>query len=148
MTFRHFDKLSAPHFAHLYPILKRFLGVVFRSLSVVSERSRTIVEGMFFFLLIACVPVSDKVPQWDAQTQINAALDFKAKQCGSAVPQPPLYVLRDQFKRNVDLCSIAITRMDCPLDGYPIICMAIYLSKPYPEIKWYENFNELTKIRF
>lgn len=130
-------------------IKKNFSICVYFDLALSVNRCVYMVKIFIFFVLfITCVPVSDKVPQWDAQTQINAAIDFKAKECGGDPPQPPLYVMYDQYERNVDLCSIAITRMECPLDGYPIICIAIYLSKPYPEIKWYENFNELTKVRF
>lgn len=94
-----------------------------------------------------CRPADDKIPAFNAQSQINAAADYKAKQCNQPVPQPPLYVFTDQYKRNVDLCSIAITRMACPFDGFPIICMGIYTTQPYPPLPWQINFNELTKTR-
>jgi hypothetical protein len=104
--------------------------------------------GMIILLFANCLPNNDTVPAWDAQTQINAAAEYKAKECNGPVPQPPLYVINDQIKRNLDLCSIAITRLECPFNGYPIICMGIYLEKPVPEFPWYVNFNELTKTRF
>ncbi|MCB1156361.1 MAG: hypothetical protein H7A25_21260 [Leptospiraceae bacterium] len=101
-----------------------------------------------FILLFSCRPAPSTIPAFNAQSQINAAADYKAKQCKQEVPTPPLYVFEDQDKRNVDLCSIAITRMSCPFDAYPIICIGIYLDNPIPEIPWYLNFNELTKQRF
>lgn len=99
-------------------------------------------------LLTNCLPNNPLVPAFDAQSQINAAAEYKAKECQTPVPQPPLYVFFDQQKRNVDLCSIAITRMECPFYEYPIICLGIYLKQPVPELPWYVNFNELTKTRF
>lgn len=99
------------------------------------------------FLLVYCRPAETTVPAFDAQSQINAAADFKAKECNQPVPQPPLYVFTDQEQRNVDLCSIAITRLSCPFDGYPIICLGIYMPDPVPDIPWYLNFDELTKER-
>lgn len=110
---------------------------------------RILVFGIGLTLLFAnCRANDESVPAWDAQTQINAAAEFKAKECKGHVPQPPLLVFHDQEKRNVDLCSIAITRTECPFTGYPIICMGIYLKKPVPDFPWYVNFNELTKTRF
>lgn len=97
------------------------------------------------------------MPAWDAQSQINAAAVFKANeckkeclndstktdktQCTDALPQPPLYVFTDQDSRNLNLCSIAITRTNCPFNGYPIICLDIYIKKKTPDIPWYLNFN-------
>ncbi|MEM7180815.1 MAG: hypothetical protein AAF518_07875 [Spirochaetota bacterium] len=98
--------------------------------------------------LSLCRPANTKIPAFNAQSQINAAADFKAKECNQDVPQPPLYVFADQEQRNVDLCSIAITRLKCPFGGYPIICFGLYTSSPTPEIPWYLNFNALTDERF
>jgi hypothetical protein len=103
---------------------------------------------IIFLLLFFCRPVEDRVSSFESQSQINAAADFKAKQCNQPVPQPPLYVFTDQYKRNLDLCSIAITRLECPFDGYPIICMNIYSEEPFPTLPWQLNFDELTKVRF
>lgn len=101
-----------------------------------------------FLILTNCLPNNPLVPAFDAQSQINAAAEYKAKECKTPVPQPPLYVFFDQQKRNVDLCSIAITRMQCPFYDYPIVCLGIYLKQPVPDFPWYVNFNELTKVRF
>lgn len=98
--------------------------------------------------LIGCIPVDDKISKENAQSQIYAAADFKSKQCGTPIPQPPLLVFTDQLQRNLDLCSIAITRMECPFNGYPIICLGLYTPESVPELPWYANFKELTKQRF
>ena len=97
--------------------------------------------------LIGCVPVDDKISKEEAQNQIYFSADFKAKKCGTSIPQPPLIVFTDQLQRNLDLCTIAITRMDCPFDGYPIICLGIYSPEAVPTIPWYFNFKELTKTK-
>lgn len=108
------------------------------------------------------------VPAWDAQSQINAAAEFKANQClrdcqtvQSAQPDiskrtpcirqlpfPPLLVLHDQDQRNLNLCSIAITRTSCPLTAYPLACLVVYVKKPVGDIPPYINFNEFSKQKF
>jgi len=98
-------------------------------------------------VMIGCVPVDDKISKEDAQNQIYFSADFKAKKCGTSIPQPPLIVFTDQIQRNLDLCTIAITRMDCPFDGYPVICLGIYSPDAVPGLPWYVNFKELTKTR-
>ncbi len=98
-------------------------------------------------LLVGCIPVDDKIPKEDAQSQIYYAADFKAKKCGTPIPSPPLLVFTDQLQRNLDLCTIAITRLECPFSEYPIICLGIYSPEPIPEIPWYIDFKELTNRR-
>jgi hypothetical protein len=98
--------------------------------------------------IIGCVPVDDKIPKEDAQSQIYSAAEFKAKKCGTPIPSPPLLVFTDQIQRNLDLCTIAITRMECPFSGYPIICLYIYSPQVIPELPWYFDFKEETNRRF
>ena len=108
------------------------------------------------------------VPAWDAQSQINAAAEFKANQCLRdcqtaqlaqqdpskrtscirMLPFPPLLVLHDQDQRNLNLCSIAITRTSCPLSAYPLACLVVYVKKPVGDIPPYINFNEFSKQKF
>lgn len=111
-----------------------------------------IVKIVFLLVLIVfhfCMPIDDHVPMWDAQSQLNAAADYKAKECKqSGPPLPPLYVFTDQIKRNIDLCTIAITRITCPFDGYPIICLWIYMDKPLNQIPWQFNFNTMSNQKF
>lgn len=99
-------------------------------------------------LFSGCIPYEEKIPKWNAQTQLNAAVEFKARECRTPAPQPPLFVFTDQYKRNLDLCTIAITKIACPFNDYPIICLGIYYTKETPNLPWYVNFNELTKQRF
>lgn len=115
---------------------------------MVRNSLKAIITLFLLVIIQFCTPINDKVPAWDAQTQINAAAEFKAKECSSPVPQPPLYVFTDQIQRNLDLCSIAITRTNCPFTGYPIICMGIYLSKPVSSLHWLFNFDEFAKQKF
>ena len=103
---------------------------------------------LIFSLLLGCIPVDDKISKENAQSQIYAAADFKAKKCGTPIPQPPLLVFTDQLQRNLDLCTLSIIRMDCPFDGYPVICLGLYTPEPVPSLPWYANFRELTKQRF
>ena len=106
------------------------------------------------------------VPAWDAQSQINAAAEFKANQClrdcqnaagnnQSArdacfriLPFPPLLVFKDQIQRNLDLCSIAITRTNCPLNAYPLACFGVYTDEAIGDISPLLNFNEFSKQKF
>jgi hypothetical protein len=103
---------------------------------------------LIVLVVINCLPTESKVNAWAAQSQVNAAVDFKAKECSNRAPQPPLFVFTDQEKRTLDLCTIAITRTNCPFTGYPIICLGLYYEGASPEIPWYINFNELAKQKY
>jgi hypothetical protein len=120
----------------------------------------------FIILMISFYNCEQKaVPAWDAQSQINAAAEFKANQClrdcqNSApnqagkdacfriLPFPPLLVLKDQIQRNLDLCSIAITRTNCPLNAYPLACIGVYTDEAIGDISPLINFNEFSKQKF
>ena len=106
------------------------------------------ITSLLLISILGCIPINDKISVEDAQNQIYFAADFKAKKCGTPIPSPPLIVFTEQIQRNLDLCTIAITRMDCPFDGYPIICLGIYYPEATPTLPWYFNFKELTKQRF
>jgi hypothetical protein len=105
------------------------------------------IEGInlkrILFILAFLISCNEKpVPAWDAQSQINAAADYKARECKQAgPPQPPLLVFTDQDSRNLNLCSVAITRTSCPFSGYPVICLGIYTTEKLGDIPWYLNFN-------
>ncbi|MDX1956946.1 MAG: hypothetical protein SFU98_00140 [Leptospiraceae bacterium] len=121
--------------------------------------------SILILILWNCLPTESKVSLVNAQSQINAAVNFKAKSCRDEClkanpnnqticpsgnpPQPPLFVFTDQMQRNLDFCSIAILRTNCPFDGYPIACIGIYYEQGTPnELPWYFNFNELAKNKF
>ncbi|MCB1143663.1 MAG: hypothetical protein H7A24_03515 [Leptospiraceae bacterium] len=114
----------------------------------ISLKYLKLVSILIFLGISNCMMVEDMISKNDAQSQIYFAANFKAKECNTPIPEPQLLVFSDQYKRNLDLCTIAITKMDCPFDGYPIICMGIYTNKETPSIPWYLNFKELTKTKF
>lgn len=105
----------------------------------------------FLFLLligafvIQCAPAEDRIPTNDAQSQLYAAAKFAAEKCGTPIPEPVFLILNEPIKRNLDLCTISITRTSCPFTGYPLPCVLIYLEKDPGDLPWYLNFNELSK---
>ncbi|TGN17291.1 hypothetical protein [Leptospira idonii] len=94
---------------------------------------------------ISCAPGEDRVAVNDAQSQIYAAAKFAADKCGTPIPEPAILVINEPLKRNLDLCTISLTRVGCPFVGFPITCLLIYLEKDPGDIPWYMNFNELSK---
>ncbi len=94
---------------------------------------------------VNCAPGEETVDVNDAQSQVLAAAKFAADKCGTPIPQPPLIILDSPVKRNLDLCTISITRTGCPFNAYPLPCLLIYLQKDPGDIPWYINFNELSK---
>ncbi|TGN13128.1 hypothetical protein EHS11_04295 [Leptospira ilyithenensis] len=102
---------------------------------------------LLFFLgtFMQCASQEDTVPVNEAQSQVYAAAKFAAEKCGTPIPNPPLIIVNPPLQRNLDLCSISITRVGCPFVGFPIACTLIYLQKDPGNIPWYANFNELSK---
>ncbi|WP_411823833.1 hypothetical protein [Leptospira sp. 'Mane'] len=98
-----------------------------------------------FAIFLQCMAQEDRVPVDEAQSQVYAAAKFAADKCGTGIPNPPLLIVSPPLKRNLDLCSISITRVGCPFVGFPIACTLIYLQKDPGNIPWYANFNELSK---
>ncbi|MCW7468687.1 hypothetical protein [Leptospira kanakyensis] len=98
-------------------------------------------------LLINCGPSVDRVETDDAQSQVYAAAKFASEKCGNPIPNPPLVILNKPIQRNLDFCTIAITRTECPFLGYPLPCTLIYLEQETGDLPWYLNFNELSKIQ-
>ncbi|MDZ4726037.1 MAG: hypothetical protein SH817_07765 [Leptospira sp.] len=93
----------------------------------------------------SCAQEEERVPVSDAQSQILASAKFSADRCGTPIPEPPLIIVSDPIKRNLDLCTISITRTGCPFTAYPLPCLLIYLQKDPGNIPWYVNFNEISK---
>ncbi|GBF50887.1 lipoprotein [Leptospira ryugenii] len=105
---------------------------------------------LIFLLLpffIACGQEAEVVDVNDAQSQIYAAAKFAADRCGSQIPNPPLIVVTKPIKRNLDLCTISITRTGCPFVGYPLPCLLIYSQNETGDLPWYVNFNGISKIQ-
>ncbi|EPG66103.1 hypothetical protein ACE5IS_11760 [Leptospira wolffii] len=95
----------------------------------------------FFLFFLECTR-EDTVPEGDANSQIYAAAQYLSNKCGDPLPSPFPVAIGDVQKRNLDLCSIAITKSECPFVGYPVACLLIYYDKPTGEIPWYLNFKD------
>ena len=94
--------------------------------------------------LFVCQNV-DTVASRDANSQLLSATSSKARECSLPIPQPILVTPNPVSKRNLDLCTIAILRSECPFVRYPSICLVIYLEEPVGAIPPYLNFNDLIK---
>ncbi|WP_394854631.1 hypothetical protein [Leptospira ellisii] len=79
----------------------------------------------------------------DSQSQIYAAASFLANKCGTPIPVPFPIVVDDVQQKNLDLCTIAITKSECPFVSYPFACVLIYVDKPLDDVPWYLNFQEV-----
>ncbi|TGK03946.1 hypothetical protein EHO59_10490 [Leptospira semungkisensis] len=101
---------------------------------------------LFFCILIFslsdCVR-QDTVMEGDANSQIYAAASFLSQKCGDPIPPNFPTAIGDVQRRNLDLCSIAITKAECPFVSYPVACLLIYYDKPLGEIPWYLNFKDV-----
>ncbi|EOQ90227.1 hypothetical protein LEP1GSC202_0647 [Leptospira yanagawae serovar Saopaulo str. Sao Paulo = ATCC 700523] len=98
-------------------------------------------------LIFNCAPGVDRVDTNDAQSQVYSAAKFASEKCGNPLPNPPLLIVNKPIQRNLDLCTIAITRTECPFLGYPLVCTLIYLEEETGDIPWYLNFNEISKLQ-
>nr|WP_245667263.1 hypothetical protein [Leptospira tipperaryensis] len=104
----------------------------------------------FFFVLILgimlfsqnCVRPEVVHPN-DSQSQIYAAASYLARKCGTQIPVPFPIVVEDVQQKNLDLCTIAITRSECPFVSYPFACVLLYVDKPLDDIPWYLNYQEV-----
>lgn len=86
----------------------------------------------------------------DSQSQMYAAASYLANKCGTPIPQPFPIIFEEVQQKNLDLCTIAITRSECPFVSYPFACVLLYVDKPLDDIPWYLNFQETfvkTKIQ-
>ncbi|EMY78545.1 hypothetical protein LEP1GSC060_3970 [Leptospira weilii serovar Ranarum str. ICFT] len=93
---------------------------------------------------------ADVVSPGDSQSQIYAAANYLSNKCGTPIPTPIPVVVEEVQQRNLDLCTIAITRAECPFVSYPFACVLIYVEDPLGEIPWYVNFQDVfvkTKIQ-
>ncbi len=106
-----------------------------------------IVLCFLFSHFISCAQTDERVDVSDAQSQILAAAKFAADKCGTPIPEPLLLVVSDPIKRNLDLCTISITRTGCPFSGYPLPCILIYSQKDPGDLPWYINFNGISKVQ-
>lgn len=78
----------------------------------------------FLFFLTAC-PEDTTVPDDEAMSQIYAAVNYKAKECGNE-PAYILIVPHEPTQHSVDLCALTIIRSECPFNDYPLFCVEMY----------------------
>ncbi|EKR62156.1 MULTISPECIES: hypothetical protein [Leptospira] len=103
--------------------------------------------GFFSILILAafsqnCVK-SEVVSAGDSQSQIYAAANYLSNKCGNPIPTPMPFTVQSIQQRNLDICTIAITRSECPFVSYPLACVLIYVDNPIGDIPWYINFQEV-----
>ncbi|TGL69683.1 hypothetical protein [Leptospira kmetyi] len=127
-----------------------FLYRSFHSLNILKRKNVFFVLFLLFcFAFFNCVRPEVVSPS-DSQSQIYAAASYLANKCGTPIPAPFPVVLEDVQQKNLDLCTIAITRSECPFVSYPFACVLLYVDKPLDDIPWYLNFQETfvkTKIQ-
>ncbi|TGK01890.1 hypothetical protein EHQ53_15605 [Leptospira langatensis] len=104
-------------------------------------KTRILIFGIFIFFFADCIR-QDTVPEGDANSQIYAAANFLSQKCGDPIPPHFPVAIGDVQRRNLDLCSIAITKAECPFVSYPVACLLIYYDKSLGEIPWYLNFKD------
>ncbi|WBF96316.1 hypothetical protein LIX31_16970 [Leptospira kirschneri] len=110
-------------------------------------------EFVFILILSVCSQNCvrpEVVSASNSQSQIYAAANYLSNKCGNPIPVPMPLVVEDVEQRNLDLCTIAITRSECPFISYPFACVLIYVKEPIGEIPWYLDFQEVfvkTKIQ-
>ncbi|ABJ77515.1 hypothetical protein [Leptospira borgpetersenii] len=86
---------------------------------------------------------SEVVSAGDSQSQIYAAANYLSNKCGNPIPTPMPFTVQGVKQRNLDICTIAITRSECPFVSYPLACVLIYVDNPIGDIPWYINFQEV-----
>lgn len=92
--------------------------------------------------------VEETLKSGDANSQIYSAISYKAKECGNPIPEEYLYVVSDKVpQRNIDLCTFAILRTNCPLNAFPQVCILIYLEE-FGDIPQSLNFNDYVNQKF
>lgn len=73
-------------------------------------------------LTFRCVVEDDTVATDDAYSEIYAAIQFKARQCGN-MPSYFLPIPKNPPEYGTRLCSLSILRQDCPFRDYPVFCV-------------------------
>lgn len=85
--------------------------------------------GFLVIFLFSCMQ-SSTLDSDHTNSQVYSAAVYKAKECGSTLPQDYLFVTSNKVpQRNVDLCTYAIMRMNCPFDGFPLVCVLLYIEE-------------------
>ncbi|MCR9143676.1 MAG: hypothetical protein NXI24_15620 [bacterium] len=76
-------------------------------------------------LLLACRSDEAAMDLNDAYSEIGAAINFKAQECGT-MPAYPLILPGKPTEYGVRLCGLLILGESCPFQNYPLFCLEIY----------------------
>lgn len=74
-----------------------------------------------------CLPAEQDLGLFEAYSEIGAAIDFKARDCGNQ-PSYPLLIPGTPTEYGVRLCSLLILREPCPFTDYPAGCLEMYTN--------------------
>lgn len=85
-------------------------------------RTGLALAALFILLSFRCVVEDDTVETADAYSEVYAAIQFKARQCGN-MPAYFLPIPKDPPSYGTRLCSLSILRQDCPFRDYPLFCV-------------------------
>jgi|JI8StandDraft_1071087.scaffolds.fasta_scaffold57704_3 hypothetical protein len=91
--------------------------------------------------------LQDLVDRAEAYNEIYFALKYKASECKVEIPRLPLILDEQVSRRNLDLCTIAITGSSCTSIDYPLPCLLLYFKEDTGEIPWFLNFKDLSKTK-
>jgi len=72
-----------------------------------------------------CVAEKGTMDTADAWSEVLAAIDYKARECGNR-PGYILLVPDNPVEYGTHLCSLTILRMKCPFRDYPLFCFEMY----------------------
>ena len=72
--------------------------------------------------------LQDLVDRDEAYNEIYFALKYKANECNVEVPRLPLILDKQVSRRNLDLCTVAITGSSCTAIDYPLPCLLLYFK--------------------
>jgi hypothetical protein len=82
-----------------------------------------------FSYLVSCIN-QETLDSDQVNSQLFSAASYKARECGNPIPSRFLFAISDNVpQRNVDLCTFAILRTECPFTGFPQVCVLIYLEE-------------------
>lgn len=85
--------------------------------------------AVFWTATSGCLQEETSIHFGDALSELQASIDYKAKECGSR-PANPLIPPKETDEHALHLCSITIVREKCPFNEYPLFCAEMFLKLP------------------
>jgi len=108
---------------------------------------KLIISSLLFLSFLGNCGNQVLVPRSEAYNEIYFALRAKANECRVEIPRLPILVAEEVSRRNLDLCTVAITTASCSAIDYPLPCLLLYFSDDQGDIPWYANFTNLSKVK-